>query len=140
MKKLILFESILILFFIFAWNVSKAEEVPLYCELKRFEYKMDKDDDELTVDRYAPGRTSFFYFDTESKNIIWEIGSAEKKFAFKKEYKKSYYAEFRTFDFPNYFESIDIDKKSHRIYLKGHENNKVESIRRYECVIKTRIL
>ena len=33
MKKLIIFEIFLIIFFVLAWNVSKAEEVPLYCEM-----------------------------------------------------------------------------------------------------------
>jgi len=37
MKKLIIFESILILFFVLAWNVSKADSKPEgYCELTRW--------------------------------------------------------------------------------------------------------
>ena len=37
MKKLILFEILLILFFVLAWNVSKADNKPEgYCELTRW--------------------------------------------------------------------------------------------------------
>ena len=117
-------------------SLSWGEVIPLYCEIKKFDY-LERDETEWTV-KECPCGTHFFYFDTSSKSIIWDIIAMEKKFYLKEEYDDSYF--LISSHHNNYFETISINKKSYRMSINGYANDRHESSRMSECVIKDRIL
>ena len=119
-------------------SLSWGEVIPLYCEIKKFDY-LERDETEWTV-KECPCGTHFFYFDTSSKSMIWDIIALEKKFYLKEEYDDSYFLISNPEHTNNYFETISINKKSYRMSINGYANDRHESSRMSECVIKDRIL
>lgn len=73
MKKIIIFESILILFFVLAWNVSKADEKSDYCNIidKQIEKRISSVImlDEIFADKDSNKKEIMKYMDEDNQKI-----------------------------------------------------------------------